>query len=65
VAWQLASILAGVVMVLWIVGEVASIRGFHFLQVVYLVTGALVLWLTPAGQTVSDSNRELREPSRL
>jgi len=46
--WQLASIVAGTVMVFWIIGEVASIRGFHFLQVIYLVTGALVVWCTPA-----------------
>jgi hypothetical protein len=46
--WELASLLAGVIMVLWIVGEVASIRGFHFLQVVYLVTGVLVVWFTPS-----------------
>lgn len=45
--WQLASIVAGTVMVIWIVGEVASIRGFHVLQVVYLVTGALVVAWTP------------------
>ena len=46
---QLASIVAGMIMVSWIVGEVASIRGFHFLQVIYLITGLLVLWLTPRG----------------
>lgn len=34
-------------MCVWIVGEVASIRGFHFLQVIYLVTGALVVAWTP------------------
>ena len=45
--WQLSSIVAGMIMVFWIVGEVASIRGFHFLQVIYLVTGLLVLWWTP------------------
>lgn len=45
--WQLTSIVAGTVMVFWIIGEVASIRGFHFLQVIYLVTGALVVWWTP------------------
>lgn len=45
--WQLASIVAGAVMVLWIIGEVASIHGFHFLQVIYLVTGALVVMWTP------------------
>ena len=45
--WQLASIVSGVVMLVWIVGEIASIRGFHILQVVYFVTGAAVLWWTP------------------
>lgn len=45
--WQLASIVAGSIMVFWIIGEVASIRGFHFLQVIYLVTGALVVLWTP------------------
>lgn len=45
--WQLASIVAGTIMVFWIIGEVASIRGFHFLQVVFLVTGALVVTWTP------------------
>ena len=48
VGWQLASIVAGVVMVVWIIGEVASIQGFHPLQVIYLVTGGLVVALTPA-----------------
>jgi hypothetical protein len=46
--WQLASIVAGTVMVAWIVGEVASIRAFHVLQVIYLVTGALVVAWTPS-----------------
>jgi hypothetical protein len=45
--WQLASIVAGTVMVFWIVGEVASIRAFHPLQVIYLVTGVLVVAWTP------------------
>jgi hypothetical protein len=49
--WQLACIVAGTVMVFWIVGEVASIRAFHFLQVIYLVTGALVVAWTPARDT--------------
>nr|WP_300052553.1 hypothetical protein [uncultured Nocardioides sp.] len=49
--WQLASIVAGTIMVFWILGEVASIRGFHFLQVIYVVTGALTVAWTPARQT--------------
>jgi hypothetical protein len=51
--WQLTSIVAGVIMIFWIIGEVASIRGFHFLQVIYLVTGALVIWWTPARERSS------------
>ena len=47
VGWQLSSILSGVIMLVWIVVEIASIRGFHVLQVVYLVTGAAVIWRTP------------------
>ena len=46
--WELASLLSGVIMVFWIIGEIASIRGFHFLQIVYLLTGLLVVWLTPS-----------------
>jgi hypothetical protein len=53
VGWHLASLLSGVIMVFWIVGEIASIRAFHFLQVIYLITGALVIWLTPGGEPVS------------
>ena len=54
--WQLASIVAGTIMVFWIIGEVASIRGFHFLQVIYLVTGALVVAWTPARQAEEASS---------
>jgi len=46
--WQLTSVLSGVIMLFWIIGEIASIRGFHVLQVVYFVTGGLVIWMTPA-----------------
>jgi hypothetical protein len=46
--WQLASIVAGTIMVFWIIGEIASIRGFHVLQVIYIVTGGLVVAMTPA-----------------
>jgi hypothetical protein len=49
--WPLASIVAGTIMIFWIIGEIASIRGFHFLQVIYLITGALVVTWTPGGAT--------------
>ena len=52
--WQLSAILAGVVMLLWIVAEIASIRGFHFLQVIYFVTGAAVIWFTPKGEFATE-----------
>jgi hypothetical protein len=55
--WQLASIVAGTIMIFWIVGEVASIRAFHFLQVIYLVTGALVVLWTPARKDQSPRTR--------
>ena len=46
--WHLSSIIAGMIMVIWIIGEIASIRAFHILQVIFLVTGALVVLWTPA-----------------
>ncbi|MEH6821264.1 MAG: hypothetical protein V7706_15080 [Dietzia psychralcaliphila] len=48
-------------MVVWIVAEIASIRGFHVLQVVYLVTGAAVIWCTPATPTSSTTPRGASE----
>lgn len=62
-SWQLASIVAGTIMVFWIIGEVASIRAFHFLQVIYLVTGALIVTRTPARQTEATSSRGSRKSS--
>jgi hypothetical protein len=67
--WQLASIVAGTIMVFWIIGEVASIRGFHFLQVIYLVTGALVVARTPARKaepapsTIEESTSSSTDPA--
>jgi hypothetical protein len=52
--WQLFSLLTGLIMLFWIVGEIASIRAFHFLQVIYFVTGALVIWLTPKGESLTE-----------
>ena len=52
--WQLSSVLAGTIMLFWIVGEIVSIRGFHFLQVIYFVTGAAVIWFTPRSTSPSE-----------
>ena len=43
----LMSLGAGMIMLFWIAGEIVSMRMFHWLQVVYLVTGALIVWLSP------------------
>ena len=43
---NLASLLAGLIMIFWIIGEIISIRGIHFLQAIYLITGAFIIWLT-------------------
>lgn len=53
--WELASVVSGIVMVVWILGEIASIRAFHVLQVAYVVTGVLVVWLTPSRGGASTS----------
>ena len=45
--WQLASVASAVIMLLWILGEVASIRTFHFLQIIYIVTAVTVIWYVP------------------
>lgn len=64
VGWQLASIVAGMVMIMWIVGEIASIRAFHVLQAIYLVTGLGALWLTPRTTTPAQESSVL-EAARL
>jgi hypothetical protein len=63
--WQLASIVAGTIMVFWIIGEVASIRGFHVLQVIYLVTGALIVTWTPACDRSATSSNDRGNPAPL
>ena len=44
---ELVSILAGLIVMIWIIGEIASIRELHPLQIVFLVTGATAIVLTP------------------
>ena len=41
--WVLA---AGIIMVGWIAGQVVLIRTYHFLQMVYLITGILIAGLS-------------------
>lgn len=44
---ELASILAGLIVMIWIIGEIASIRELHPLQILFLITGATAVVLTP------------------
>lgn len=55
--WQLANILSGVIMIVWIVAEIASIRAFHFLQVIYLVTGAAVICWTRTAKDIEPAEQ--------
>ncbi|NRQ50661.1 hypothetical protein [Aeromicrobium stalagmiti] len=61
--WPLASIVAGTIMVFWIVGEIASIRGFHILQLIYFMTGALAVTWTPSRSDSPDLLRRRDEVS--
>lgn len=62
VGWQLASLVAAVVMVMWIVGEIASIRAFHWLQLLYLATAGAVVVLTPPSHPEADPRPADPEP---
>jgi peptidoglycan/LPS O-acetylase OafA/YrhL len=44
--WQLSSTLAGIIMLFWIVGEIVSIRQFHWLQAVFLITSGLTIYFS-------------------
>lgn len=41
------SLLSGIIMLFWILGEVVSIGELHFLQIVYFFTAIAVIALTP------------------
>jgi MFS family permease len=47
VGWQLASIVAGVIMLFWIIGKIVSTRSFHWLQLIYLITALAIINLNP------------------
>jgi hypothetical protein len=64
VGWELASLVAGAIMLFWIIGEIASIRAFHVLQVIYVITGGVVLWLTPRSPAAGGPAPVPLEPPR-
>lgn len=41
------SLLSGIIMLFWILGEIVSIGQIHVLQIVYLITSLVVIALTP------------------
>lgn len=41
---SMASLLAGMIMLFWIITEVVSIRQFHFFQVVYIATSLTIIF---------------------
>ena len=44
---ELVSILAGLIVMIWIIGEIATIEELHPLQIVFLITGITAIVLTP------------------
>lgn len=45
---NIVSVLAAIIMLIWIVCEVVSIREFNALQLVYLVTSLIIIYKTPS-----------------
>lgn len=45
--WQIATLLSGIIMLFWITGEIVSIRSFHWLQIIYALSGLAVVVLCP------------------
>ena len=44
---NMASLVAALIMLFWIIGEIVSIRTFHPLQAIYIATALVVIILTP------------------
>lgn len=47
---ELAVIVASVVMLMWLTGEIASIRHINFLQILYYATTGWILYILPASK---------------
>lgn len=46
---ELAAVVSAVIMLMWLTGEIVSIGEVHFLQIVYYITTAVILYLIPSG----------------
>lgn len=44
---NLATVVAGIIMMFWVVGEIASIREVNFLQAIFFAIGLSIVLLTP------------------
>ncbi len=49
----IATVLAGLIMLVWIIGEIASIRHINFLQLVFIVIAISIIALAPSDKTKS------------
>ncbi len=45
---NLASVVAGIIMMFWVVGEIASIRELNLLQAIFFTIGLSIVLLTPS-----------------
>jgi hypothetical protein len=54
---EIASLTAGMIMLFWIVGEIVSIREFHWLQVIYLLTSIAILAISPGAINAKEGRK--------
>ncbi len=47
----IATVLAGLIMLTWIIGEMVSIRHINFLQIIFIVLAIIIIILAPSDKT--------------
>jgi len=53
---SLATVVAGVIMQMWILGEIVSIRHINVLQIIFFAIGTAIIFLVPQDKTKSKKN---------
>lgn len=53
---NLASVVAGTIMLIWVVGEIASIREINFMQFMFFAIGFSIVLLTPSDNSKKFKN---------
>lgn len=48
-AWELVSLVAGMILTFWMITEMVSLKTVVWLQVIYLLIGIGIVYLTPSG----------------